>query len=159
MSDSLSQSARKVQDALREHGFAYQVKELSQATRSAREAAEAVGCGIGQIAKSLIFKSKNKDEPLLVITSGSNRVNEERISEYISEPVEKADPDFVREKTGFSIGGVPPIGHLEKIMTFIDEDLLRYEQIWAAAGNPRAVFKLQPEELVEMTGGQVVSVK
>jgi len=86
-------------------------------------------------------------------------VNEARISKLISEPLEKADAEFVRQRTGYAIGGVPPIGHRERLLTFIDEELLQYEEIWAAAGTPRAVFKLTPKDLVEMTGGRVISIK
>ena len=159
MPEELSPTAQRVQDALRERGFSYKVVELPQSTRSAAEAAQAVGCQLGQIAKSLIFKGKHTQRPILVIASGSNRVNEARISELISEPLEKADAEFVRQRTGYAIGGVPPIGHRERLLTFIDEDLLQYEEIWAAAGTPRAVFKLAPEDLVEMTGGRVISIE
>ncbi len=112
-----------------------------------------------QIAKSIVFKGKQTQKPLLVIASGPNRVNEKRIEELISEPLGKADADFVRKHTGFVIGGVPPIGHLEKLEIFIDEDLLKYEEIWAAAGSPHAVFKLTPSALAQMTGGRVISIK
>lgn len=159
MSEALSPSAKKVQDAINALGFSYRVRELPHTTRSSKEAAQAVGCEVGQIAKSLIFRSKYTQKPVLVIASGSNRVNEEKISQFISEPVEKPDADFVRDCTGFSIGGVPPVGHREKLRTFIDEDLLKYDEIWAAAGNPNAVFKLSPCDLVKMTAGQIVSVK
>jgi len=158
-SKKLSSSAKKVQDTLKNLSFSYQVIELAHTTRSASEAAKAIGCNVGQIAKSLIFKTKNTQRPILVIASGSNRVNEKKIGELIHESVEKADADFVRKKTGFSIGGVPPVGHLEKLNTFIDEDLMQYEEIWAAAGNPNAVFKLTPLDLVKMTDGHVTSIK
>lgn len=144
---SLSKSAQKVQKALWEMGLPYEVIELPQSTRSAEEAARAVRCEVGQIAKSLVFRGKNSGRPILVITSGKNRVDEEKLSSYVSEPVEKADADFVREETGFSIGGVPPIGHAKPLVTFIDEDLLDYEEIWAAAGTPNAVFKLSSRDL------------
>jgi len=159
MSEMLSPSAQKVQNALKDLGFSYQVVELERTTRSAKEAAEAIGCRVGQIAKSLVFKTKNTHKPVLVIASGSNRVNEGKIGELVSEPVEKGDPDFVHQRTGFAIGGIPPVGHLEKLESFIDEDLLKYEKIWAAAGNPNAVFKLTPPDLVKMTAGHVVCIK
>ncbi len=159
MSEKLSLSAQKVQNVLKTLGFSYQVVELEHTTRSAKEAAEAIGCKAEQIAKSLIFKTKNTYKPVLVIASGSNRVNEEEIGELVSEPVEKADPDFVRQRTGFTIGGIPPVGHLEKIETFVDEDLMQYKKIWAAAGNPNAVFKLTSPDLVKMTAGRVVCIK
>src|SRR4030042_2537748 len=159
MSSTLSPSAQKVQDALKALGFPNEVMELRTSTRTSAEAAQTVGCQVGQIAKSIIFRRKQTDKPILVIASGSNRVNEKRIEELISEPFGKADADYIRKHTGFAIGGVPPIGHLEKLDIFIDEDLLQYEEIWAAAGSPNAVFKLTPSDLIKMTGGRVVSIK
>ncbi|MBW8003908.1 MAG: YbaK/EbsC family protein [Planctomycetes bacterium] len=159
MSKELSASAQKVQNVLETHGFNCQVIELPDNTRSAKEAAQAIRCRVEQIAKSLVFKGKHTNKPILVVASGSNRVNERKLSEHVSEPVEKADADFIRDRTGFAIGGVPPIGHLERLETFIDEDLLQHEKIWAAAGNPYAVFKLTPDDLKKMTDGQVISVK
>jgi len=159
MSHSLSPSSQKVQDALRVLGFSNQVMELQSTTRTSAEAAQAVGCRVEQIAKSILFQGKNSHKPILVIASGVNRVNEKKIEEFISEPLGKADADYVRNRTGFVIGGVPPIGHLEKLEIFIDEDLLQYEEIWAAAGNPNAVFNLTPSDLIKMTGGRVVSIK
>lgn len=158
MTHELSPSAQRVQNALIENGFDCSVLELSDSTRTATEAAQAVGCQLGQIVKSLVFKGKKSRIPILVVASGPNRVNEKKISEMVSEPVKMAHADFVRKKTGFSIGGVPPLGHLAKMKTFIDEDLFKYDEIWAAAGNPNALFKLTPDNLVEMTEGQVVSV-
>jgi len=159
MSGELSPSAQKVQDALKAFGFSRRVREFPQTTRTAAEAAQAIGCRVEQIAKSLVFQGKKTKKPILVIASGANRVNEKKMAEFVAEPLEKADADFVREKTGFVIGGVPPVGHLERLETYLDEDLLQYEEIWAAAGHPNAVFGLTPAELVEMTGGRVVSIK
>ena len=159
MSHPLSPHAQKVQVALRTLGFPHEVIELSQTTRSAAEAAQAIGCKVEEIAKSLIFKGKRTNKAILVIASGPNRVNEKKISEFLSEPVKMADADFVRQKTGFTIGGVPPIAHRERLETIIDEDLLQFEEIWAAAGTPNAVFKLSPAELKKMTGGSVISIK
>ncbi len=160
MSEILQPSAQKVQNVLNERGFfSCQVVELPDTTRSAQEAARAIGCQVAQIAKSLVFKTKYTNRPILVMASGVNRVNEKRLEEYIFEPIEKADAKFVRKKTGFVIGGVPPIGHKERLRTFIDVDLLQYEEIWAAAGHPRAVFRLKPDDLKTMTKGQVVSIK
>lgn len=137
----------------------FQVIELPQTTRSAAEAAQAIGCRVEQIAKSLVFKRRYTQKPVLVIASGPNRVNEKTIGAYLSQPVERADADFVRQQTGFVIGGVPPVGHLEPPETFIDEDLLQYDEIWAAAGHPHAVFRLTPADLISMTGGRVVAIK
>ena len=159
MTNELSTSARKVQDALSARGFVCQVVELPGSTRTAKEAAQSIGCSVEQIVKSLIFKGKQSDRPVLVVASGSNRVNEKRLGELAGEPITKADADFVRKHTGFAVGGVPPISYLEPIETFIDEDLLGYAEIWAAAGTPFAVFRLTPSDLPAMTGGQVVSIK
>jgi len=151
----LKPSAQRVQDALLARGFQNQVQELSETARSAAEAAAAVGCGVGQIAKSLVFKGRQSGRAVLVVASGSNRVDLARVQALLGEPLDRADPDFVREETGFAIGGIPPVGHARPITTVIDEDLLRHERIWAAAGHPNAVFPLTPDELVRLTGGQV----
>jgi prolyl-tRNA editing enzyme YbaK/EbsC (Cys-tRNA(Pro) deacylase) len=158
-STSLSSSAQKVQEAMKQLGFEYRVVELPATTRSAADAANAIGCKVEQIAKSIVFRTRNTNRPVLVIASGVNRVSEKRIGELLSEPIGKADADFVRRTTGFAIGGVPPLGHLQKMEIFIDEDLLNYDRIWAAAGTPNAVFGLLPADLVKMTGGKVTSIK
>lgn len=155
----LSSSARKVQDALTSLGFAADVVELPASTRSSAEAAQAVGCQVGQIAKSLVFKTQRTQRPILVIASGANRVDESKLARLVGEPLVKADADFVRERTGFAIGGVPPVGHLETLETYIDEDLFIYKEIWAAAGTPHAVFRLTPADLVRMTGGSIAVTK
>jgi prolyl-tRNA editing enzyme YbaK/EbsC (Cys-tRNA(Pro) deacylase) len=159
MSDPLSSSAQRVQDALARLGLTLQVVELPDSTRTAVEAARAIGCQVGQIVKSLVFKGKRSERPVLVAASGSNRVDERKIEALISEPLGKADAEFVRQRTGFVIGGVPPVGHSEQLETFIDQDLLQYDEIWAAAGTPHAVFRLTPADLVRITGGRVVDVK
>lgn len=159
MKKNLNQSAQKVQAALQDMGLSLQVVELPGSTRTAIDAAQAVGCQVEQIVKSLIFKSKHSERPILVLASGPNRVDERRIEVLIGEPLGKADADFVRIHTGFVIGGVPPIAHIEKLETFIDEDLLSYQELWAAAGTPHAVFRLSPLDLVKMTEGKVVKIK
>ena len=159
MSEPLSSSAQKVQDALSSLGLTLQVVELPDSTRTAVEAAQAIGCQVGQIVKSLVFKGKRSGRPVLVATSGPNRVDERKIEALISEPLGKADAEFVRQRTGFVIGGVPPVGHSEQLETFIDQDLLQYDEIWAAAGTPHAVFRLTPADLVRITGGRVVAAK
>lgn len=158
MGTPLSDSAQKVQQALNQHGVASNVVELPDSTRTAQEAAQAVGCRVEQIAKSLVFQGKKTLRPILVIASGANRVNEKKLRDLVSEPVRKADADFVREHTGFAIGGIPPVGHVKAVETFLDEDLLKHREIWAAAGTPHAVFKVTPEDLVKMTQGKVVSI-
>lgn len=158
MSGTLSSASQRIQDLLESLGFDYTVIELPDTTRTAIDAANSVGCTVGQIAKSLIFRGKRTGKPILIIASGSNRVNEKRIAEYIGEPIEKADAEFVRTATGFAIGGVPPLGHLQDIRTFIDEDLLQHERIWAAGGTPNSVFQLEAEDLQDMTGGEVAPI-
>jgi len=159
MPTALSPSVQKVQDTLTALGFSIEVVELESTTRTSADAAAAVGCRVEQIAKSILFQSGKTHKPILVIASGPNRVNEKKMAELIAEPVGKADGDYVRKKTGFVIGGVPPVGHLERPEIFIDEDLLQYGEIWAAAGSPHAVFRLTPPDLIKMTGGRVVSIK
>ena len=158
MSQDLSSSAQRVQGYLKARGLDLQVVELPASTRTAPEAAQAVGCHVGQIVKALIFRAKHSGRAVLVLASGANRVNEARIQALIAEPLGKADADFVREQTGFAIGGVPPVAHANPILTFIDQDLLQYGEIWAAAGTPHAVFRLTPQELASITGGQVVDI-
>ena len=155
----LSASAQKVQQALNAFGLPLQVLELPASTRSVVEAAQAIGCRVEQIAKSLIFRSSQSGRPVLVIASGPNRVNEKKIGELLGEPIGKADADFVRQRTGFAIGGVPPVGNAEPLETFIDEDLLKLDEIWAAAGTPNAVFRLTPLDLVHITSGKVAAIK
>ena len=159
MSKDLSTSAQRVQSELNDRGMDCRVMEMPQTTRSAADAARAVGCTVGQIAKSLVFKRVPSDRAVLVITSGANRVNEKRLSKIASEPIGMADPDFVRHQTGYAIGGVPPLAHTQPLEVFIDEDLMQYSEIWAAAGTPRAVFKLTPDQLLRITDGKVIKVK
>ena len=155
----LSPTAQKVQDLLTERGFDCTVIEHAESTRTAEEAADRAGCLLGQITKSLIFKGRQSGKPILVLTSGANRVNEKLISEYAGEPIGRADADFVRDVTGFAIGGVPPLGHAQPMETYLDEDLLQYPTVWAAAGTPNAIFELTPGALLEMTSANVARVK
>jgi prolyl-tRNA editing enzyme YbaK/EbsC (Cys-tRNA(Pro) deacylase) len=155
----LSKSAQSVQDVLEKKKIEAQVIELPASTRTAEEAAKAIGCQVAQIAKSLIFRTKKTGKAILVLASGVNRVNEKTIAVLVGEEIGKADADFTREITGFAIGGIPPIGHKQTIETYIDEDLLQYEEVWAAAGTPHAVFSLSSALLEELTGGKVVSIK
>ena len=159
MNEKLKSSAQKVQAALQGYGLTCEVVQMQDTTRSAEDAARAVGCEVGQIVKSLVFEGKESHQPVLVVTSGANRVNEKAVGQKLAESIKMANPEFVREMTGFAIGGVPPVGHRHALKIFIDEDLLQYEEIWAAAGTPHAVFKLTPEELKRITSGEVISVK
>lgn len=158
MNPELSSSAQRVQEYLIARALESRVVELPDSTRTAPEAAQAVGCQVGQIVKSLIFRTKRSGRAVLVLASGANRVNEARLEALIDEPLGKADADFVRQQTGFAIGGVPPVAHANPMLTFIDQDLLQYAEIWAAAGTPHAVFRLSPQELVSLTAGQVAEI-
>jgi len=158
MSEPLSPSARKVQDTLTALGFACTVVESPHASRTVAEAAKLVGCDVAQIAKSLVFRTEKTGRPVLVIASGANQVNEFRIGMYLKEAVGKAPAAFVRQVTGFAIGGIPPVGHATAMETFVDQDLMEHEWIWAAGGTPNALFRLAPADLVKMTGGRVVKV-
>jgi prolyl-tRNA editing enzyme YbaK/EbsC (Cys-tRNA(Pro) deacylase) len=157
--EPLNPSALKIQNILRGLGASYQVIEFTGSTRTAQEAADRVGCQLGQIVKSLIFKGKSSNKGILVLTSGSNRVDEDKISQYAGELIGRADPEFVRTTTSFAIGGVPPVGHAQPLETYIDEDLLQYAEVWAAAGTPNAVFQLPSSDLVKITRGKIVRVK
>lgn len=152
----LSPSALRVQRALDQFGFGHRVIELPASTRSAQEAAQAVGCQVAQIAKSLVFRGQTSGQPILVIAAGDHRVDETHLGHLIGEPVGKADAEFVRHHTGYAIGGVPPVGHTRPLRTLLDEALFVHREIWAAAGTPRAVFRLTPQELLAITQGQVV---
>jgi len=159
MPDVLSSSAQKVQKALAENGLKCEVMELPNTTRSAQDAANAIGCKVEQIVKSLVFRGRNTNNPVLILASGPNRVNEKKVEQFLSEPLDKANADFVRERTGYAIGGIPPVGHIEPLKTFIDEDLFQYEEIWAAGGTPNAVFKITANELEQITKGHRISIK
>lgn len=154
----LSDKAQKVQEILNSFGLSVKVKELPASTRTAQEAAQAIGCSVNQIAKSLVFRGIHSGKPILVVASGANRVNETRLAELVGEPVAKADASFVRAHTGFAIGGVPPVGHPSTLEIYLDEDLLQYDEIWAAAGTPYAVFKLTPEDLKKITQGKIAFI-
>ncbi|MFA5042258.1 MAG: YbaK/EbsC family protein [Candidatus Paceibacterota bacterium] len=143
---------------LQEYSLENNVVIFDNSTKTAQEAADQIGVQIGQIGKSIIFKLNN--EPILVITSGKNKVSIEKLEKLIGERIEKADADFVYEKTGFSIGGVPPFGHKEKIKhIFLDKDLLNYQEIWCAAGTPFSVFKISSQRLIEIAQAKLADIK
>jgi prolyl-tRNA editing enzyme YbaK/EbsC (Cys-tRNA(Pro) deacylase) len=150
----LSNSAQKVQQTLQQMGYPCQVVEMPDSTRTANEAAEAIGCTVSQIVKSLVFRGKTTGEAVLILASGTNRVDEKLVAGLIGQPIERADADFVREQTGYAIGGIPPVGHAHLLIPIIDQDLLQYEEVWAAAGTPHAVFSLKSLDLQPMTGGK-----
>jgi len=157
--NSAGGGAERFKDALAGGGWSHDIVILPDSTRTAKEAALAVGCDVAQIVKSLVFRATTSGRPVLVIACGANRVDETAVGTLIGEPIGKADADFVRANTGFAIGGVAPIGHTVSPVTLVDEDLLAFESIWAAAGTPNAVFCLTPDELLAMTGGQRAAVK
>jgi prolyl-tRNA editing enzyme YbaK/EbsC (Cys-tRNA(Pro) deacylase) len=156
-------SAEKVQRALQTFGFTGSILELEASTRTAAEAAQAAGCAVGQIVKSLVFLLETEEgtpaQPVLVLVSGANRVDEKVLGRRLGGRLARAGADAVYEISGFAIGGVPPVGHKHPLRTYIDEDLLQYGEVWAAAGTPNAVFQIPPHRLVELSGGQVVPVK
>ena len=147
-----------MQDALRALGLPADVRELDASTRTAPEAAAAVGCELGAIVKSLVFRGRSSGDPVLVLVSGDNRADEARVEAEIGEPVGRADADWVREVTGYAIGGIPPVGHPSPVRTVVDADLLRFDEVWAAAGTPRAVFPVAPRALVDAAGGTLAAV-
>ena len=145
-------SVQRVADALRALGIKAEITEFSESTRTAEEAAQAVGATVGQIVKSLVFVAG--DEPLLVLASGAHRVDMGKLAQAVGAPVSRANADLVREATGYSIGGVPPVGHARRLRTFFDRALLQYEVVWAAAGSPNAVFSIGPVWLLEVAQGE-----
>lgn len=154
----LSPSAQRVQDALAALGLPGQVAELPASTRTAPDAAAAIGCAVGQIVKSLVFRAADSGRPILVLASGANRVDEARLAKLVGEPVAKADAAFVRASTGYAIGGVAPVGHPQPLRTIIDADLLAYAIVWAAAGTPNSVFPIAPGDLPRITDGSVEQI-
>jgi prolyl-tRNA editing enzyme YbaK/EbsC (Cys-tRNA(Pro) deacylase) len=132
-------------------------RELPDSTRTAPEAAAAVGCEVGAIVKSLVFRIG--DEPVVALVSGGNRADEGLLEAGFGAPVERADADFVRAATGYAIGGVPPVGHPEPLRTLVDEDLLRFDAVWAAAGTPHAVFPVAPAALARAAAGSVLRIR
>jgi prolyl-tRNA editing enzyme YbaK/EbsC (Cys-tRNA(Pro) deacylase) len=152
-------STERVRAALRDQGIDREIVTFEAPTRTAADAATALDCDIGQIVKSLVFRGETSDRPVLVVASGAGRVDEAMVADAIGEPIGTADAAFVRGRTGFAIGGVAPLGHLEPPIVVVDEDLLRLDVLWAAAGAPNAVFTLGPDELVRISGGQVARVR
>jgi len=159
VADNSGSSAERVRNALTQLGVHAEVREFGPSTRTSADAAAAIGCQVAQIAKSLVFKAKPSGRAVLVIVSGINRVSEAKLAAALGEGIGKADAAFVRDRTGFAIGGVAPVGHTERPVIFIDEDLFQCAEIWAAAGTPNSVFRLTPAELQRITGARVVALK
>ena len=153
---ALSKKSSRVQACLDGFGLQLEVRELSQSTRTAQEAADAVGCELGQIVKSLVFRCAGK--PLLFLVSGKHQLDVARVGEELGLKIEKADADFARETTGFPIGGVSPIAHSHPMDIYMDSELLGYEEVWAAAGMPNAVFRIKSNDLLHITGSRVIDV-
>jgi prolyl-tRNA editing enzyme YbaK/EbsC (Cys-tRNA(Pro) deacylase) len=158
MNETLAAGAQRVQEALCRLGLTTEVIHMPQSTRTAQEAAKTIGCSVSQIIKSILFKGTSTGQPILVLACGSNRVNERIISQKVGEPVAKADAKFVREQSGFVIGGVPPLAHRVSPRTFIDGDLFQFKEAWAAAGTPFEVFRVTAPELQRITGGEVIRI-
>ncbi len=159
MLTDLKASAQRVQTILTEYGLDTKVVQFPTLTRTSLEAATTIGCELGQIIKTLIFKGKTTSKPYCVIASGKNRVDEKKIQHLVGEPIERPDADFVEKHTGFAIGGVSPIGYTFETKPLIDEDLMCYKELWAAAGTPHAVFRITPMDLITITQGTIVSLK
>lgn len=159
MAAKLSKSAQRVQDFLSKQGDEFDVKELESSTRTAQDAADSVGCAVGQIAKSLIFREGDTEEPILVVASGMNRVDAAKVREASGLVLKRADGNFVKDRTGFAIGGIPPVGHRTPLRTVLDRDLKQFPEIWAAAGTPHAVFRLTPDRLGALTGGAWIDLR
>ena len=151
---ALSSSAQRVQDALAAAGVSTRIVEYDVPARTSAEAAAVLGCAVGQIAKSLIFRAAS-GSPVLVIASGAHRVDEAKIAALAGEPIGKADADFVRAVTGYAIGGIPPLAHAQALRTFVDRNLMQYETVYAAGGTPHAMFPIAPAELVRVAGGAI----
>ena len=155
--DGRPEGYRRVSAALAERGHAHAPLWLDVAARTSQEAADALGVAVGQIAKSVIFRRKSDQRAVLVVTSGDRRVDEKKVA-AIAGALGRADADFVKASTGFSIGGVAPLAHTQEPVTLIDRELFRFTEIWAAAGHPNAVFRLAPGELERLTGAPVADV-
>ena len=154
---SLPDGVQRVARVLQEQGHPHTPVMLDDAARTAQQAADALGIAVGQIAKSIIFRRKSDDAAVLVVTSGDRRVDEGKVDALVGK-TGRADADFVKARTGYTIGGVAPVGHLQPPVTLIDRELFRFDEIWAAAGHPHGVFRLRPDDLVRLTGAPVADV-
>ena len=156
---ALKPGARRVADAAAAAGLEITIKMHAQSTRTAEDAAAACGCDVAQIVKSLVFQGKTSGAPILLLVSGANRVNEKAVAAIIGEALKRPDAVYVRDITGYAIGGIPPLGHASRLKTFIDKDLLQHPMVWAAAGTPESVFAVDPKRLAAATGAITLSVK
>jgi prolyl-tRNA editing enzyme YbaK/EbsC (Cys-tRNA(Pro) deacylase) len=149
----LPPSADRVQRALAAAGVDSRVVALDTAARTSQQAADALGIEVGRIAKSLVFRAVTSGRAVLVIAAGDRRVSETRIAALLGEPIERAAPEFVREHSGFAIGGVAPVAHAKPMTTYVDTSLRRFETVWAAGGTPHCVFPIRPDDMVRVSGG------
>lgn len=150
----MSKSLKRVEAALAAAGVAVEILEMAEGTRTAEDAARAAGCGVDQIAKSIIFRGETSGHVVLFLTAGGNRVDPARASAVAGQPLGKADADLIRAETGFAIGGVSPVGHLVPIRAYLDPRLLEFDRVWAAAGTPRHIFAIAPADLERITGAE-----
>jgi prolyl-tRNA editing enzyme YbaK/EbsC (Cys-tRNA(Pro) deacylase) len=157
MTDDRPEGFRRMAAELERRGHPHAPKYLEVAARTSQEAADALGVAVGQIAKSVVFRRKADEVAILVVTSGDRRVDEKKVAQIVG-PIGRADADFVKAKTGFTIGGVSPLAHATPVVTLIDRDLQRFDVIWAAAGHPNGVFPMSPAELELLTGAPVHDV-
>ena len=158
MTETLPDASRRVAEAAKAFGLTIDIVQHEAPTRTAEEAAAACGCDVAQIVKSLVFRGKASGKPYLLLVSGKNRVNEKGVAAHLGEKLERPDAAYVREITGYAIGGIPPLGHASPLDTFVDADLMGYETVWAAAGTPNTVFEVAPRALAEAVGGKVIGV-
>jgi prolyl-tRNA editing enzyme YbaK/EbsC (Cys-tRNA(Pro) deacylase) len=156
--EPLPRACRAVEASALEAGLEISIRIMDQSTRTAEEAAAACGCAVGQIVKSLVFRGRDTAEPILLLVSGSNRVKENLVARAVGEKIDRPDADFVREVTGFAIGGIPPLGHARKMRTYLDADLLTHDRVFAAAGTPNAIFEAEPARLAQACGAAVIAV-
>ncbi|TVR10165.1 MAG: YbaK/EbsC family protein [Salinarimonadaceae bacterium] len=156
--DELPSACQKVLDAASESGLAIEIRLMNDTTRTAEEAAAACGCAVAQIVKSLVFTGKETGVDYLLLVSGANRVDEAGVAAHLGEPLKRPRGEHVRDVTGFAIGGIPPFGHANRLRTFMDEDLLAFPEVWAAAGTPNAVFAADPAAIRDATQASVIRV-
>lgn len=148
----------RVKERLQAAGLTFEILQFAQSTRTAEEAAAAIGCNVAQIVKSLLFQTVISQQPILLLVSGKNRVDEKKVAALLGEKIAKADADFARAVTGFAIGGIPPLQNEQIYATYIDQDLLEFDVLWAAAGTPFAVFRLLSCDIPKLIQGKVVSI-
>ncbi|HKQ95426.1 MAG TPA: YbaK/EbsC family protein [Aestuariivirgaceae bacterium] len=158
MSDELPRAVARVKAAAEGLGIAVEIRQMPESTRTAEDAARACGCEVGQIVKSLVFRGRDSGKPLLLLVSGKNRVDEQAVATVIGEPIVRPDAGFVRDTTGYAIGGIPPFGHDRALDTYIDRDLLGYNSVWAAAGMPNSVMRLDPRAMADRLSARTLEV-